>query len=511
MKTKRILSFILAAVILCLPISANGETSLQLSNFSLSSGKFDPTAGTLKINFSTNSQCVVYCGIYDANDNEIATVSDGGNVPDAGRWSLTWKGTGSNGKYVPAGKYTVGLALSDEYGNTTEPEGLNVEVFYQAKADTSGNRIVTFKDKTLERVIRDDINKEQGNILQSDVQKITKLEMNYQLEGYDVIRDLSGIEKLTNLTVLNLGNESDIQKVTSLEPLRNLKNLTELYLDHNLVSSLEPISGLRKLRVLHIGGNKVSNIEPLRNLTNLEKLYIGIEAINGGNNVSDLSPLSGLVNLKELGLYGNNGITGIDALKGMTKLTYLNLRGPRIRSISALAGMKNLRHLDIGANNSKVSDISVLKNLSEIRELDISYNKITTVEPLRYLTKLESLSIAGNNIRKLEPLGGLVNLKSFYIGTSCAGGNPVTDFSVLKNFRNMDTLDLEYMNLKNINFLAGLTKLKWLDIKNNSITSIEPLRGMTNLKYLYLKNNSINDFSPVNGIMGKLLESDINE
>lgn len=395
MKTKRILSFILSVVILCLPVMANDETSLQLSNFSLSSGKFDPTAGALKINFNTNSKCVVYCGIYDANNNEIATVSDGGNVPNAGRWSLTWKGTGSNGKYVPAGKYTVGLVLCDEYGDTTEPEGLVVEVFYQAKADTSGNRIVTFKDKTLEQAIRANINKEQGNILLSDVQKITKLEINYQLDGYDVIRDLSGIEKLTNLTVLNLGNASDAQKVTSIEPLRNLKNLTELYLDYNQVSSLEPISGLKKLRVLNIGGNNVYNIEPLRNLTNLEKLYIGIEYANGGNNVSNLSPLRGLVNLKELSLYGNNGITGIDALKGMTKLTYLNLRGPRIRSISALAGMKNLRYLNVGANNSRISDISVLKNLTEIRELDISYNKITTVEPLRYLNKLESQSIAG--------------------------------------------------------------------------------------------------------------------
>jgi Leucine-rich repeat (LRR) protein len=144
-----------------------------------------------------------------------------------------------------------------------------------------------------------------------------------------------------------------------------------------------------------------------------------------------------------------------------------------------------------------------------LRQLDIAYNKITTVEPLRNLTKLESLSIAGNNIRKLEPLSRLVNLNSLYLGTSCAGGNPVTDFGVLKNFVNLQTLDMEYMKLKKIDFVAELKQLQWLSIKNNSITNIEPLRGLTNLKYLYLANNSISDFSPVYDIVYNMSDTDI--
>jgi len=477
----------------------------QLSKLSLSTSKIITGTDKVKISFYADRACNVYCRVYDNNNKLVATVSNGGQLSKASTWSLSWSGSDGNGKYLSPGTYKIQVFLKDQNG-TSKALYANIELIAQ-----STDKIVKFADKTLEFCIRSEINKDTGDIFLSDVQKITKLDLNYTYEGHDVIKNLSGLEYLSNLTYLNLGENREENKVTSLAPLKNLKNLRELYIDFNQTSNIDALSGLTNLKVLHLGGNKITSVEALRNLTNLEYLYVGVEYIDGGNNVTDISPLIGLTNLKELGLYGNNNITNIDALKGMTKLTLLNLRGPHINSIAALSGMKNMRNLYVGTSNSKIADISVLKNMTELRELDLAGNKITTIEPLRYLTKLETLSIAGNNIRKLEPLSGLININNLSIGTSCAGGNPVTDFSVLKNFKKLDTLFLDLMNLKKIDFLAGYTNLKCLDLKNNEITSIEPLRGLIKLKYLYLGNNKITDFSPIDDILKNLTDTDVNQ
>jgi len=60
------------------------------------------------------------------------------------------------------------------------------------------DHIVTFKDINLEKVVREAINKPIGLLYKSDVENITKLEAR-RLN----ITDISGIENLTKLSVLD--------------------------------------------------------------------------------------------------------------------------------------------------------------------------------------------------------------------------------------------------------------------------------------------------------------------
>lgn len=135
----------------------------------------------------------------------------------------------------------------------------------------SSGRVVSFKDKTLESLIRNAINKSTGDIYSSDVEKIT--ELNNGPFG-DAITNLAGIENLVNLTSL------------SLESTRNMY-------------TLNAIRGLTKLRYLDVKDSYINDISALKGLTNLEHLDLGMS---------------------------HTGIDDINTLKGLSKLKYINLQ-----------------------------------------------------------------------------------------------------------------------------------------------------------------------------------------
>ena len=138
------------------------------------------------------------------------------------------------------------------------------------------DEIIIFPDKNLESVIRKEIEKPFGDILKSDVKKITTLTA-WEME----IKDISGIENLTSLTNLHL----DDNKITNIVSLKNLTMLTKLNLNNNEVSNIEPLKKLTKLTHLVLTRNKITNIEPLKNLKKLTNLYLR------HNEITDYSPV----------------------------------------------------------------------------------------------------------------------------------------------------------------------------------------------------------------------------
>jgi internalin A len=109
-----------------------------------------------------------------------------------------------------------------------------------------------------------------------------------------------------------------------------------------------------------------------------------------------------------------NNISDISLLKNLTDLKYLSIQGNNISDLSPLRNL-NLRHLNLSNNN--ITDISPLKNLLNLEELDLSNNNITDISSLKNLKKLEHLNLMYNpikkeDIRKLEKV--LPKCKIYY-------------------------------------------------------------------------------------------------
>ena len=74
---------------------------------------------------------------------------------------------------------------------------------------------------------------------------------------------------------------------------------------------------------------------------------------------------------------------------------------------------------------------------------------------------------------------------------------PIQDISGLKNFINLESLDLSYHAISDISPLTELKELVFLSLNDNPVADIAPLAGLTNLKELVLSGCAAQDYSPL--------------
>lgn len=196
--------------------------------------------------------------------------------------------------------------------------------------------------------------------------------------AYFRISNLSGIEHLTELKMLHLYNNDDIEDI---RPLANLKKLTHLNLRNNKIKDITPLSGLTQLQTLFLDFNEISNFTPIAGLTQLRSLWLGTNPTQDLSNIYRLFkrfPL--LITLSMDRLQISNDMR---QLSEFTQLTELSVEGCNINDITPLAGLVKLRRLRIADNN--IRDVSIIKNLSHLTSLTIKGNPIQDMTPIHKL------------------------------------------------------------------------------------------------------------------------------
>ncbi|KAF5435535.1 hypothetical protein C5S35_10775, partial [Candidatus Methanophagaceae archaeon] len=291
------------------------------------------------------------------------------------------------------------------------------------------------------------------------------------------ITDISELKELTNLTHLYLSSNN----ITDISVLKELTNLTQLHLRSNNITDYSVLKELTNLTRLDLRSNNITDYSRLKELPNLTRLDLR------SNKITDISILKELPNLTQLHLSFNN-ITDISVLKDLTNLTLLDLRNNNITDISVLKDLTNLTLLYLSFNN--ITDISVLKELTNLTLLDLSFNKITDISVLKDLTNLTQLHLSSNKITDISVLKDLTNLTQLHLSS-----NKITDYSVLKELTNLTLLDLRNNNITDISVLKDLTNLTLLSLSSNKITDISVLKDLTNLTLLSLSSNKITDIS----------------
>ena len=234
--------------------------------------------------------------------------------------------------------------------------------------------VVEFEDSNLEEVVRDKINKPEGDILLDDVLDIEELEA----PGKD-IESIEGIQYLSNLKVLDLGSYYDSDKeifktnqIGDISPLSNLTNLELLRFQKNEVSDISPLENLTNLTGLRLEGNEVSDISPLENLTNLE--WLGFSS----NKVSDINPLENLIKIWGL-FFNDNEVSDIGSLENLTNLSWLEFSRNEVSDISPLVendGFGDGDDIDMRENRLDLTPGSEdMNNIQELidRGVDVEY------------------------------------------------------------------------------------------------------------------------------------------
>ena len=79
----------------------------------------------------------------------------------------------------------------------------------------------------------------------------------------------------------------------------------------------------------------------------------------------------------------------------------------------------------------------ILKQLSSLRRLDLSFNKLTKIDNLDSLKELRELNLSFNQIEMIEHLGKLPNLRVVTLNH-----NKIRKIENLKNLRKLEVLNL---------------------------------------------------------------------
>ena len=171
----------------------------------------------------------------------------------------------------------------------------------------------------------------------------------------------------------------------------------------------------------------------------------------------------------------------------MDSLRVLKAVGKGITDLRGLEHAENLDTLILGSNS--ITNVDSLAGLTGLVWLDLSRNGITDATPLAGLRDLVSLDLYRNSFgdgSSVSSLYRLRKLKRFGIGDGQFGSDIVNP--LLANMPDLEWLKVNGTNLTNLNFLVGLTKLKWLNISaNGGIEDLKPLTCLPSLETLIVR------------------------
>nr|KYP63716.1 LRR receptor-like serine/threonine-protein kinase GSO1 [Cajanus cajan] len=346
------------------------------------------------------------------------------------------------------------------------------------------------------------------------------------------------ISHMTNLTTLDLSTSLASQNILKLlKPnigvfLRNLSNMTELYLDGVRISAegkewCHALSSLQKLRVLSMSSCNISG--PIdSSLATLQRL--SVVRLNRNNisssvpeffanfsnlNILDLSSCrlsgrfpKGIFQIQTLGVLdisNNQDLHGVlpnflqHVVLHTMNLSNTNFSGKLPGSISNL---KQLSMLDLSNCQFIETLPTSMSELTQLVHLDLSFNKFSGENSLNgkipvslfTLPSLQELTLSHNGFDGL--LDEFPNISSDELqlidlsSNKLQGPIPVSIFH-LKGLRFLQLSANEFNGTIRLDMIQRLYNLHTLDLSNNQIQGIVPnwIWRFDSLVYLNLSNN----------------------
>jgi len=145
--------------------------------------------------------------------------------------------------------------------------------------------------------------------------------------------------------------------------------------------------------------------KPTGNITETDVQKITKLSIHELKSIKDISGIEYFTNLREFNLT-DSSVSDISSLSRLTKLRKLSLPNNEIVDITPIKGLTNLIFLDlknssleyIGQHKNRISNISALSGLKNLKTLCISSDYIYNYNPLESLSGLRSLYLTGSPV-----------------------------------------------------------------------------------------------------------------
>ena len=363
------------------------------------------------------------------------------------------------------------------------------------------SKIVNLKSySNLKSFVIENCNNLNSFTIMHDYAVLEILANNFNLQKI-VIDNNTGINidiiKLLNFKYLKYLKLSNID-MTDLTILHSMKNLEELYLSSCIsLNTLDGIQVLNKLKVLYISTSTVRDISMLSFLK-LKKIYLlycvpsSVSCLENIESLEELYlsfPNSHVIELstENLGHIKKIILTG----KGIKYIKFVNLNTEHINISETLVNsIKNLTHAKkiIARHCKNIRSLTKLRNSPNVNVLDLyrclNLRNISGLKDMRFITEL---NVSYCQIANFSYISKLSNLEILIIeGTSISNFDFLFEFDILLKLQTIDASNC--YKLSNVNNLELLSCMKEGSLYNIDLSRCYSLENVKPLSKIYKVN-----------------------
>ncbi|PIP93954.1 MAG: hypothetical protein COW00_05170 [Bdellovibrio sp. CG12_big_fil_rev_8_21_14_0_65_39_13] len=374
-------------------------------------------------------------------------------------------------------------AFNPEFCDENAPVGIKktiTDIIHSASNTLNGNK------HSCEQLVANPNGVQSVNIAQSFSETA-------ELQEYD----LSPLLELPDLWKIYIA-DSDVMTRKNKDVISHLKNLLDFSVHVRISKAGDELQDLtfliphsKRLMFLKlanlstIGGKKgpIKDIEPLKKFTKLIDLNLM------GMDISTVRPLMSMGNLLYLTLDGNNNLMNLDGIQHLVNLESFSFR---CETDCDMVTRNNCR----ACNRSQFIDFSYLKNLSFLKLLNVSNNKIKDISFLSKMENLETLDLSNNEIADGDKLISYINSMKD-LNSLNVSNNSLNHFEQVVPLNKIETLILKNNNLTEFNF-NNFPSLTSFSLSYNRLKSITPPSQRRRFKQFELRNNRLKNLDLTN-------------
>lgn len=264
-------------------------------------------------------------------------------------------------------------------------------------------------------------------------------------------------------------------KIENINALTGAQNITSLDVSKTDLKDLRALLYFKNLRKLDISETRIDpkDLGMLGQLKNLKTLYVR------HLDVKDLTFITkNIPNLVELDISENSKIQDLSEIKNLKKLDVLKASNIGMTHLNQLSDIKQVKNLDLSYNNLSElddDDIKILSQLDELAYLNVSFTNITDSFLNNYF----------GNIHSLNTLKSFID-RNYYnkdVNGGCENINDIDKINNLNLMSNLTFLDLHGNG-------CNITTESW-----KGLTSIEKIHSLSKLEYLDISDTPFHDLS----------------
>lgn len=376
----------------------------------------------------------------------------------------------------------------------------------KGKSINKDSSFTHWKDKNFERFVRKLINKENGDILYSDLDNISKINIPKQNIGESIV-SMEDIDNFNNLTHIKIESNS----ISKIYPYKYADKITSLELSDNIIWDISEIKNYKNLKLLDISNNHMtctdtSYINSLKNLKEINLDYIGTTDFTNLKDCNSLEKISAFATI----------VKNIDKIKGIVTLKSLNLSECIFseKEYHNLDKLNNINCLHIKNLHTRkdrddtvykyYSDLNILANLNNLKELHVSgesYNvdglinleKLYTIfqyfenQDLSKMKNLKYLYLDNPTFNNKSPLKDCISLEKLIV----INPDELINLDQFKNLKNLKELKIVYFHDYDISALSNLQNLEKLELLGYEGNDLSVLHSLKNLKEVIINEEKI--------------------